>query len=151
MFYLWATESLSVLGLGPFNEKNSLLKIAFPPKKCKKFKTHKSSLSFFNLCISVIYYHRQCILHRYPKPTSKASSYFIPTLTIISYKVPSAMATLNKASSVPRIHDNDISQDVISDQKLRGSGAIHVITGPMFSGKSTSLLRRIKSEISLGR
>ncbi|CAN6809736.1 unnamed protein product, partial [Brassica oleracea] len=62
-----------------------------------------------------------------------------------------AMATLNKASSLPRIHDNDISQDVISDQKLRGSGAIHVITGPMFSGKSTSLLRRIKSEISLGR
>ncbi|CAN7117167.1 unnamed protein product [Brassica rapa subsp. narinosa] len=61
------------------------------------------------------------------------------------------MATLNKASSFPRIHDNDISQDVTADQKLRGSGAIHVIMGPMFSGKSTSLLRRIKSEISLGR
>ncbi|CAG7882216.1 unnamed protein product [Brassica rapa] len=51
------------------------------------------------------------------------------------------MATLN----------NDTSRDVTADQKLRGSGAIHVIMGPMFSGKSTSLLRRIKSEISLGR
>ncbi|XP_013724125.2 thymidine kinase a [Brassica napus] len=47
--------------------------------------------------------------------------------------------------------DSDISRDVISDQEHHGSGAIHVITGPMFSGKSTSLLRRIKSEISAGR
>ncbi|KAF8094238.1 hypothetical protein N665_0367s0022 [Sinapis alba] len=62
------------------------------------------------------------------------------------------MATFNKASSFPRTHDNDISQNVaFDDQKLRGSGSIHVIMGPMFSGKSTSLLRRIKSEISLGR
>ncbi|KAG2321466.1 hypothetical protein Bca4012_055438 [Brassica carinata] len=61
------------------------------------------------------------------------------------------MATLNKASFSPRTHDNDISQDVTADHKLRGSGSIHVIMGPMFSGKSTSLLRRIKSEISLGR
>ncbi|KAG5416419.1 hypothetical protein IGI04_003986 [Brassica rapa subsp. trilocularis] len=47
--------------------------------------------------------------------------------------------------------DSDISRDVISDQEHHGSGAIHVITGPMFSGKSTSLLRRIKSEINAGR
>ncbi|CAH8356393.1 unnamed protein product [Eruca vesicaria subsp. sativa] len=47
--------------------------------------------------------------------------------------------------------DSDISRDVISHQEHRGSGAIHVIMGPMFSGKSTSLLRRIKSEISIGK
>ncbi|CAN6926651.1 hypothetical protein YC2023_013224 [Brassica napus] len=47
--------------------------------------------------------------------------------------------------------DSDVSRDVISDQEHHGSGAIHVIMGPMFSGKSTSLLRRIKSEINTGR
>ncbi|KAF3586237.1 hypothetical protein F2Q69_00032193 [Brassica cretica] len=41
--------------------------------------------------------------------------------------------------------------DISKDEGHVGSGAIHVITGPMFSGKSTSLLRRIKTEISVGR
>ncbi|KAH0851045.1 hypothetical protein HID58_095025, partial [Brassica napus] len=41
--------------------------------------------------------------------------------------------------------------DISKDEGHLGSGAIHVITGPMFSGKSTSLLRRIKTEISVGR
>ncbi|CAH8378630.1 unnamed protein product [Eruca vesicaria subsp. sativa] len=50
----------------------------------------------------------------------------------------SSMATL----------DSGISRDVISDQEHHGSCAIHVIMGPMFSEKSTFLLRRIKLEIS---
>lgn len=33
----------------------------------------------------------------------------------------------------------------------RASGEVHVIMGPMFAGKTTSLLRRIKSEGSNGR
>ncbi|KAF8045401.1 hypothetical protein N665_5008s0001 [Sinapis alba] len=57
------------------------------------------------------------------------------------------MSTLSKASFLLRTLDNDVT----ADQEHRGSGAIHVIMGPMFSGKSTSLLRRIKSEISAGR
>ncbi|CAN8260097.1 unnamed protein product [Cochlearia groenlandica] len=60
------------------------------------------------------------------------------------------MATL-KASILTGPLDRDIAGDVVADQGTRGSGAIHVIMGPMFSGKSTSLLRRIKSEISVGR
>ncbi|XP_010457697.1 PREDICTED: thymidine kinase a isoform X1 [Camelina sativa] len=59
------------------------------------------------------------------------------------------MATL-KASILLKTLDSDIVGDVLSDQGRRGSGSIHVIMGPMFSGKSTSLLRRIKSEISDG-
>ncbi|MED6227114.1 Thymidine kinase a, partial [Stylosanthes scabra] len=31
------------------------------------------------------------------------------------------------------------------------SGEVHVIVGPMFAGKTTSLLRRIKSEVQNGR
>ncbi|KAL1212014.1 Thymidine kinase a [Cardamine amara subsp. amara] len=57
------------------------------------------------------------------------------------------MATL-KASF---LLDNGIAGDALADQGRRGSGSVHVIMGPMFSGKSTSLLRRIKSEISHGR
>ncbi|CAL9220023.1 unnamed protein product [Arabidopsis halleri] len=60
------------------------------------------------------------------------------------------MATL-KASFLLKTLDSDVAGDVLSDLERRGSGAIHVIMGPMFSGKSTSLLRRIKSEISDGR
>lgn len=32
-----------------------------------------------------------------------------------------------------------------------GSGEVHVIVGPMFAGKTTTLLKRIKSERSNGR
>lgn len=31
------------------------------------------------------------------------------------------------------------------------SGEIHVIVGPMFAGKTTALLRRVKSEAANGR
>jgi len=60
------------------------------------------------------------------------------------------MATL-KASFLIKTLDSDVTGDFLSDLERRGSGAVHVIMGPMFSGKSTSLLRRIKSEISDGR
>ncbi|CAA7050973.1 unnamed protein product [Microthlaspi erraticum] len=60
------------------------------------------------------------------------------------------MATLKASFLLPTL-DTGIAGDVLPDQGNRGSGAIHVIMGPMFSGKSTSLLRRIKSEISAGR
>ncbi|OMO53883.1 Thymidine kinase, partial [Corchorus capsularis] len=38
-----------------------------------------------------------------------------------------------------------------SSLSQRFSGEIHVIIGPMFAGKTTSLLRRIKSEANNGR
>ncbi|VVA96858.1 unnamed protein product [Arabis nemorensis] len=60
------------------------------------------------------------------------------------------MTTL-QASILLGTLDSDIARDVVADQERRGSGSVHVIMGPMFSGKSTSLLRRIKSEISDGR
>ena len=78
-------------------------------------------------------YHRQAIHHPYTKP--QASLSLSPPHSL-------AMATL-KASV--------LLSDISKDEGHLGSGAIHVITGPMFSGKSTSLLRRIKTEISVGR
>ncbi|KAL2474514.1 Thymidine kinase [Abeliophyllum distichum] len=37
------------------------------------------------------------------------------------------------------------------DRNLKHSGEVHVIVGPMFAGKTTALLRRVKSEVNLGR
>lgn len=38
-----------------------------------------------------------------------------------------------------------------ADHCVRGSGAIHVIIGPMFAGKTSALLSRVKSEETNGR
>ena len=40
---------------------------------------------------------------------------------------------------------------ITSDRSPRPSGEVHVIVGPMFAGKTTALLRRIKSEGNNGR
>ncbi|XP_010547224.1 PREDICTED: thymidine kinase a-like [Tarenaya hassleriana] len=56
-----------------------------------------------------------------------------------------------KASLLLSSIDGDYSRDAAFGQNRRGAGAVHVIVGPMFAGKSTALLRRIKSEISDGR
>uniref|UniRef100_A0A199UAD8 Thymidine kinase n=1 Tax=Manihot esculenta TaxID=3983 RepID=A0A199UAD8_MANES len=37
------------------------------------------------------------------------------------------------------------------DRRCKPAGEIHVIVGPMFAGKTTALLRRIKSESNSGR
>ncbi|CAG7878129.1 unnamed protein product [Brassica rapa] len=103
----------------------------------KPFTLHKSSptiLFHSSTSASLLYiHHRQTIHHPYPKP--QASLSLSPPHSL-------AMATL-KASV--------LLSDISRDEGHLGSGAIHVITGPMFSGKSTSLLRRIKTEISVGR
>ncbi|XP_010557775.1 PREDICTED: thymidine kinase a-like [Tarenaya hassleriana] len=56
-----------------------------------------------------------------------------------------------KASLLLSSIDGECSGDGTFGQRRRGSGSVHVIMGPMFAGKSTALLRRIKSEISDGR
>ncbi|KAI3498838.1 hypothetical protein L1887_34624 [Cichorium endivia] len=53
-----------------------------------------------------------------------------------------------KMSLTPTVNHSD--RDLIA-QPLRPSGAIHVIVGPMFAGKTTALLHRIKSEGNNGR
>lgn len=37
------------------------------------------------------------------------------------------------------------------DRNLKRPGEVHVIVGPMFAGKTTALLRRVKSELNLDR
>ncbi|KAI9109068.1 hypothetical protein K1719_020023 [Acacia pycnantha] len=54
------------------------------------------------------------------------------------------MASSNK--SISFIRTNDFSQSA-----PRATGEVHVIVGPMFAGKTTSLLRRVKSEAENGR
>ncbi|XP_059451865.1 thymidine kinase a [Corylus avellana] len=46
---------------------------------------------------------------------------------------------------------SSISMNRGSDHPGRASGEVHVIMGPMFAGKTTALLRRIKSEGNNGR
>ncbi|KAL7591797.1 hypothetical protein Lser_V15G34868 [Lactuca serriola] len=53
-----------------------------------------------------------------------------------------------KMSLTPTVNHSD--RDLMA-QPLRPSGEIHVIVGPMFAGKTTALLRRIKSEGTNGR
>lgn len=50
------------------------------------------------------------------------------------------MASFSSSSDAPK----DISQS-------HSSGQVHVIVGPMFAGKTTALLRRIKSELNASR
>ncbi|CAA2950916.1 thymidine kinase [Olea europaea subsp. europaea] len=39
----------------------------------------------------------------------------------------------------------------VNGRNLKRSGEVHVIVGPMFAGKTTALLRRVKSELNLDR
>lgn len=39
----------------------------------------------------------------------------------------------------------------MNPQQLLSGGEVHVIIGPMFAGKTTALLRRVKYESNLGR
>ncbi|GJU91415.1 thymidine kinase [Tanacetum coccineum] len=45
----------------------------------------------------------------------------------------------------------DLDLMTMKQKPVRTSGEIHVIVGPMFAGKTTALLRRIKSEATNGR
>lgn len=58
--------------------------------------------------------------------------------------IPSSMASSGNSISFAR--SNDFSQSTGS-----ATGEVHVIVGPMFAGKTTSLLRRIKAESNNGR
>lgn len=53
-------------------------------------------------------------------------------------------------SLTPTIAINQSDVDIFA-QPIRSCGEIHVIVGPMFAGKTTALLRRIKSEGVNGR
>ena len=44
-----------------------------------------------------------------------------------------------------------LSSEASGSNSGSGSGEVHVIVGPMFAGKTTTLLKRIKSERSNGR
>ncbi|KAI3753446.1 hypothetical protein L2E82_25498 [Cichorium intybus] len=55
---------------------------------------------------------------------------------------------LQKMSPIPTVHHSD--RDPMAPP-LRPFGEIHVIVGPMFAGKTTALLRRIKFEATNGR
>ncbi|KAM0072826.1 putative thymidine kinase [Helianthus debilis subsp. tardiflorus] len=48
-------------------------------------------------------------------------------------------------SLTPTLNLND------QDQVAKSTGEIHVIVGPMFAGKTTTLLHRIRSEATNGR
>ena len=45
----------------------------------------------------------------------------------------------------------DLDLMTMKQKPVLRSGEIHVIVGPMFAGKTTTLLRRIKSEATNGR
>ncbi|PSS14332.1 Thymidine kinase [Actinidia chinensis var. chinensis] len=85
---------------------------------------------------------------RFPCQPSKPSIFFKPSslpnpgFLSLSRSMTSFKSSLSLASSV----DNDQTGPI-----HRPSGEIHVIVGPMFSGKTTALLRRIKSEGNSGR
>ncbi|GMJ14714.1 thymidine kinase 1a [Hibiscus trionum] len=55
------------------------------------------------------------------------------------------MASFNPSTA---LNSKDLSG---SSHQQRTTGEIHVFIGPMFAGKTTSLLRRIKSESNNGR
>ena len=55
------------------------------------------------------------------------------------------------ASSPPPPHQTPINPLPSTLSSSYCSGEIHVIVGPMFAGKTSSLLRRIHSEVNNGR
>ncbi|KAJ1422768.1 Thymidine kinase [Sesbania bispinosa] len=63
----------------------------------------------------------------------------------------------NPLSKFPNSHPNSFQVSMVSSLGSSGmdtshsSGEIHLFVGPMFAGKTTSLLRRIKSEVDNGR
>nr|XP_043610350.1 thymidine kinase a-like isoform X1 [Erigeron canadensis] len=94
-------------------------------------------------------------------PTTKtAASIIIPNLITNTYKplslIPNSIPFKNpnflrglhsfkSSSSVCRSSPNN------TDETGQTGGEVHVIVGPMFAGKTTTLLRRIQSESSNGR
>ncbi|KAF2292385.1 hypothetical protein GH714_021698 [Hevea brasiliensis] len=61
-----------------------------------------------------------------------------------------SFSSIPQISSVHGAFRSSVSLSSI-DGKHKTAGEIHVIVGPMFAGKTTSLLRRIKSEGNNGR
>ncbi|CAK9182255.1 unnamed protein product [Ilex paraguariensis] len=59
--------------------------------------------------------------------------------------------TMSSLSSSIPANPNEATRSLQTAASPRESGEIHVIVGPMFAGKTTTLLRRIKSESSHGR
>ncbi|XP_008776173.1 thymidine kinase-like [Phoenix dactylifera] len=78
---------------------------------------------------------------------------FIPTSPYPKFFLKSQIAYLPKLSS-PTLRSfctSSIDGPDPSMDARASSGEIHVIIGPMFAGKTTTLLRRIRSEIDNGR
>ncbi|XP_057765050.1 thymidine kinase a-like [Salvia miltiorrhiza] len=60
-----------------------------------------------------------------------------------------AIFSVNSHANYTKPYSSSQSQGLCTDG--RASGEIHVIVGPMFAGKTTTLLKRMKSESSNGR
>ncbi|CAN4126977.1 unnamed protein product [Withania somnifera] len=73
-----------------------------------------------------------------------------------TFKNPSYVQTLNPMSKVSyfrccTVQNYNQVRVLNSEASGSGSGELHVVVGPMFAGKTTTLLKRIKSERSNGR
>lgn len=81
------------------------------------------------------------------------SSVFLRTRTKINpWKNPKlfpAVSVINSLANYAKPSNCSQSRGLCTDG--RASGEIHVIVGPMFAGKTTTLLKRMKSESSNGR
>lgn len=89
--------------------------------------------------------------------TTSFSLYFLASKSILCnsqiLKNPDCLHIKSTISSMkPLMSSNSIqSRRVQIEASQSSSGEIHVIVGPMFAGKTTTLLRRIQSETSNGR
>lgn len=81
------------------------------------------------------------------------SSCFLRTRTKINPsknpKLFPAISVINSLANYAKPSNCSQSRGLCTDG--RASGEIHVIVGPMFAGKTTTLLKRMKSESSNGR
>ncbi|XP_055827711.1 thymidine kinase a-like isoform X2 [Solanum dulcamara] len=75
-----------------------------------------------------------------------------------TFKNPNSVQTINPRSKVSPFRCSTVQNHnqirVLNSEASgpgSGSGEVHVIVGPMFAGKTTTLLKRIKSERSNGR
>lgn len=96
------------------------------------FKPPGAITSPFPLC----FHSQQSVFHGKIQPLKNPIS--LPTHFVVN-----SLANYSKPSICSQ------SRDFCSER--RASGEIHVIVGPMFAGKTTTLLKRMKSESSNGR
>jgi Thymidine kinase len=74
-----------------------------------------------------------------------------PLLSIQPIKLTMAGCTGGSSLAVRSLNGGRVDADDRSKDVMGCDGEIHIIIGPMFAGKTTELLRRVKAELSNGR